>query len=196
MRKFLGGMLFVTIIKLVFYSISTLIKLIANIMVFFGLYIPFFYLIYGGALMLFLDFRLIPYSSGAGLFYFGLVLCVFCSIIISVKNLIIKPFKAVFGRDNKDYEQPITRKPMPYDGGDNFPRPRRRIQPPIKSKEYGYYRIDSPIEYMDRMDKFYESPEVYRSETNPEIIVYEYCDRFDLYQHNGSILEFIDTKYR
>lgn len=196
MRKFFGGMLFATIIKMIIYTVSTLIKLIANIMVFFGLYIPFFYLIYGGILILFANFSLIPYNANAGLFYFGLILCVFCSIIISVKSLIIKPFKAIFGRDEQDYRQSLPRKPMPYRGEDKFPRPRRQIQPPIRSRDYGFYRIDRPSEYLERMDKLYERPDVYRSEMYPDIIVYEYCDRFDLYRHNGNMLEFVDTRYR
>jgi hypothetical protein len=199
MTKFLGGVVFATVFKLIFYVVSTAIKLIANILVFFGLYIPFFYLIYGEMLLLFTDFVLVPYTSDLGLYIFGLVLSCFCSVIISVKNLIVKPIKAVLGRDDKEdghyYEERRRRPPMRYTGGD-YPRPRRQINPPIRSRQYGYYRIDSPYEYFDRIDSFYEHPEIYRSEVRPDIIVYEYHDRFDLYRHNGDILEYVETKYR
>lgn len=197
MRKFIGGMLMATILKLIFYTISTAIKLIANIMVFFGLYVPFFYLIYIEMLILFAGFTIIPYNANVGLFVFGLVLCFFCSLIITVRNLIVKPIRAVFGRDDKEYSErhPIKRRPpMPYQGGE-FPRPRREYEP-SRSRQYGYLRIDSPREYMDKLDSYYERPDVYRSEVNPELIVYEYYNRFDLYRHNGDFLEYIETRYR
>ncbi len=195
MRKFLGGMAVVTIFKLIFYIVSTAIKLIANIMVFFGLYIPFFYLIYGEMLLLFTDFTITPYTPELGLYIFGLVLCLFCSVILSIRNLIVKPVKAIFGRDTKYREEPIRRPPMRYRGG-RYPSPRRYFHPPVRSREYGYYRIDSPREYIERLDSYYEKPEIYRSEMNPDLIIYEYMNRFDIYRHNGDYLEFMETKYR
>lgn len=199
MRKFLGGMAMATILKLLFYTISTAIKLIANIMVFFGLYVPFFYLMYGELLILFAGFTIVPYNAEVGLFVFGLVISLFCSVIITVRNLIVNPVKAVFGRNDKTYKvkyKERLRPSMDYHGG-AFPRPRRRyIAPPRRSEQYGYLTIDSPREYMNRLDSFYERPDVYRSEINPSIIVYEYHDRFDLYRHNGNRLEFIESKYR
>ncbi|MGI6702352.1 MAG: hypothetical protein ACOX3U_07865 [Christensenellales bacterium] len=196
MRKFLSGMVVVSVLKLIFYAISTAIKLIANIMVFFGLYVPFFYLIFGEMLLLFAGFSLTPYNTNVGLFIFGLVLSCFCSVIITVKNLILKPIKAVFGRDSdKEIRYPIRRRPIRYTGG-RYPAPRRTLPPPIRSREYGYLRIDSPKEYFDRLDYYYERPDVYRSELNQDIIVYEYRDRFDLYRHNGEFLEYVDTEYR
>jgi hypothetical protein len=193
-------MAFASFIKLFIYAISTLIKLVANILVFFGLYIPFFYLIYGGALYLFAGFRFMPYTPEVGLFFFGLALCALCAVIITVKNMLIKPLKAIFGRNEKEYEERHPR-PRPYyatmryDGGDYFPRPRPRIYPE-RSEQYGYLRIDSPREYIDRFDAFYEHPDVYRSEMNPDLIIYEYDDRFDVYRHNGDRLVFQESKYR
>lgn len=201
MRKFLGGMALATILKLVFYIVSTAIKLIANIMVFFGLYVPFFYLIYGELLILFAGFTITPYTSNLGLFLFGLVICMFCSIIITIRNMIIKPVKAVFGRNDKNYQidydrRPIRRPPpIRYYGGD-YPRPKRYLPPPRRSEQYGYLTIDSPTEYIDRFDKYYEHPEIYRSEVNQDLIIYEYSDRFEIYEHNGNNLDYVETKYR
>jgi len=199
MTRFLGGVAFATIFKLIFYIFSTAVKLIANIMVFFGLYMPFFYLIYGEMLLLFTDFTIETYTPELGLYIFGLVLCCFCSVIITIRNLIVKPVKAIFGRDEhfdeRRYYERRPRPPMRYSGGE-YPRPRRHMYPPIRSREYGYLRIDRPREYLDRFDSFYERPEVYRSEVHPDTIVYEYGDRFDLYRHNGDILEYVETKYR
>ena len=78
MRKFLSGMVVVSVLKLIFYAISTAIKLIANIMVFFGLYVPFFILYSAKCYCCLRDFRLRPiiqmsdylYSIGAFLFLF------------------------------------------------------------------------------------------------------------------------------
>lgn len=197
MKRIFGGMILATAFKLIYYIFSTTIKFIANVMVFFGLYIPFFYLIWGEILLLFTDFHISPYNTDLGLYLFGLVLSLFCSVIISIRTIIIKPFKALFGRDEKFQEHYAPPQYISYEGHGDFPRPPKRLKPrTYRSEEYGTLRIDKPKEFMDRYEHFHERPEIYRSEVEPDLIIYEYSNRFDLYTLNDSRLEFIETQFR
>ncbi|NLZ25739.1 MAG: hypothetical protein GX891_04690 [Clostridiales bacterium] len=132
-----GGKIFGVLFK----AIDIAITVVAKFIVYFGLYIPLLYLIYGGVLWLTLDFN--PFGGGVNtnLYLFGLGLSFVCSVIIAVRNLIIKPFKRHF----------VDSKIVEYTG--------KRLS------------RSAP-----------EPPKIYKSKMNPGIVVYEYENRYDLYE--------------
>ena len=144
-----GGKIFGILFKAIDIAITTVAKFIA----YFGLYIPLVYLIYGGILWLSLDFN--PFGGGVdgNLYVFGFALCFVCALIISVRNLIIKPFKRHF----------IDSRIVEYDG--------KRLS------------RHAP-----------EAPRIYKSRVNQGIIVYEYENRYDLYEETKDGLVIVGSE--
>lgn len=99
-----------TILKTILYVLNWTIKLIASVLLFFGLYIPFIYLIYGGLLYLIAKVPIFNFSTNSQLYLLGLLLCIICSVIISVRNLIMKPLTSIVAfYDKKNTpEQPLV----------------------------------------------------------------------------------------
>lgn len=98
-----------TILKTIVNTLNWAIKIISSVMLFFGLYIPFAYLIYGGLLYLIAKVPIFDFSTNSQLYLLGLLLCVICSVIISVRNLIMRPLTSVIAwHDRKNQpEQPM-----------------------------------------------------------------------------------------
>ncbi len=207
MIKFIKGIFVGSIFRLIIYVISTVIKLTANIMIFFGLYVPFFYLLYGEALILFADFAILPYTADTGLYLFGLVLSLFCSVIITIKSLLVNPIKSIFGRDEKEdiptphynnqnyYQQEPPNIERDYSEQYNLENRRDNYSP--YRTDSGYFRLESREEFFSRTAgtrTHNESPDIYRSENNPDLVIYEYHNKYDIYRVQDNSLEYLETK--
>lgn len=120
----------------------------------FGLYVPIAYLLYGAVLYLVFDFGLFVKSVDGGLYSLGFALSLLCSVIITVRHLIVKPLREHFGGEVIEYESKRRSKHTP------------------------------------------EAPKIYRSRVNPGIIVYEYANRYDLYEKRGDGLTHVKTEWK
>lgn len=147
---FLGG----TLLKLFHFIFDVVLKGIVSVLVFFGLYIPFFHLVFALYLWLLTSFNPFDWSTNSQLYLLGLVLCFVCSAIISIRNLILEPAKNIFKYVNI-----------------------------VKYKQQGNHYVP-------------EKPDIYRSSTNPELIVYEYSDRFELFTEHYGKLNYKRTDYK
>ena len=85
-----------TVIKLVFKLLAVIVKVLAALIIFFGLYIPLFYSVFGIILLATTDFTLGVMGTNQVLFFIGLGLCGVAALIISIRNLIVRPLSAVF----------------------------------------------------------------------------------------------------
>lgn len=165
------GLITGSAIKALTYLFDGLFQFIGRIMMFLGLWIPFLYAFFG--LILYGLFRFNPFdkSLNATLYLIGFGLTVLCALIISVKNLIIKPFKSiregyknpVWVRDKNgkvvaapEAEEP-TREPTPYT---------KNEEPP----EAVYARPEA------------ERPKIYYSKREKDTLIHEYSDRFEVYR--------------
>lgn len=85
-------------------------KWIATVIMYFGLYIPGLYLVYGIVLHFTLGVRLFDFSTDSQLYLLGMVLCLTASAIIAVRHLVIAPIKSVLKfRDRHAVpEQPLV----------------------------------------------------------------------------------------
>lgn len=123
---------------------------------YFGLYVPLAYLIYGMVIHFVYDFKCFELTVDGKLYIFGFCLSLLASLIISVKNLIIKPYRK-------------------------------------------YLKKDDVVEYgiKQRLSKNApEAPRIYKSKVNPGVIVYEYANRFDLYEQDDLGLRQVATEYK
>lgn len=120
----------------------------------FGLYIPLAYLAYGGVLYLVFGFELFVGGTDGGLYVFGFVLSLICSVIITVRNLVVKPLGEYFRGGVIEYDGKAAGKHTP------------------------------------------EAPKIYRSRMSPGIIVYEYANRYDLYEKRGGALTLVGREWK
>lgn len=76
--------------------IKVLITVLTNVIIFFGLYIPLFYGLFGVLLLALTDFTLGGTGTNQILYYIGLGLCFFASVIITVRTVFVRPISAIF----------------------------------------------------------------------------------------------------
>ena len=151
-----------TVIKLFFKLLAVIIKVLAALIIFFGLYIPLFYALFGIILLATTDFSLGVVGTDQVLFYIGLGLCGVASIIISIRNLIVRPLSAVFApfveyRDELRRAREGRRRDDEADR-ENDPRP---AQDPRGYDPYmtnGYYPYGNPYPYAPQYPYEYRSP--------------------------------------
>lgn len=154
-----------TIIKLIFKLLAVIVKVLASLIVFFGLYIPLFYGVFGIVLLATTEFTFGGAGTDQVLYYVGFGLCCLASLIISIRNLIVRPLSAVFaplaeyrdevrkardGMRKKDGEEP---------SGEYRDYDRERGYAPRYGQGYPPYG-EYPQQYADRQP--YDAPSPYR----------------------------------
>lgn len=170
--------------------ISKLIDIIVAVCVYCGLYYPVFYMVVVLFLMMFSGFRFVP-SLELNLFFVGLALSFACSVMVTLRHIIIEPFGRYLDKKEAEKEEYLARKRQKraakrrreyYDYKEEY-RERRPEPRPAYHRPYGnsYQR---------------ERPLVYRSKQDGSLIIYEYSDRFDIYREISNRLELIDTKWK
>ncbi len=118
-----------TVIKLVFKLLAVVVKVLASLIIFFGLYIPLFYGVFGIVLLATTEFTFGGVGTDQILYYIGLGLSCIAAVIISIRNLIIRPLSSVFApfleyrdelkksreKDEKDEKEEEKPQQQPYD---------------------------------------------------------------------------------
>lgn len=163
---FVGGLLnavfavFKFILWLLFMAVTKL-----------GLWIPALYALFGLGLYLFADFNPMDVGSVEGImFLVGFCASVLCALIIAVRNVIVKPMKGVVeGYKNPFWKKKPAEKPQEKE---------KKPEPyPVQQPQYGY-----PERYFEEpVRRQIERPKIYRSELEPDSIVHEYGDRFEVF---------------
>ncbi len=187
------GILIVFVLKLVMYAFKITTKVLAHIIVYFGLYIPFFYCIFGLVLYGAFDFNFNVSGTESTLFFSGLGLSLLCSLIITVRNLIVRPIKSAFAYTEQTYRPTYREEERRYFERRGYPSARR-------------YYDSAPREGREEADGYmrreYESnehhmPIIYYSEREPDLLIYEYEDRFEVFVDNGSMPKrYLRTEYK
>ncbi len=85
-NKIFIAILLLGVLKLVYTIVKETIKVLARVIVYFGLYVPFFYFITGSVLvsMGYFSFDVIDIDSI--LFYVGLGMCLLCALVITIRS--------------------------------------------------------------------------------------------------------------
>ncbi len=187
------GILIVFVLKLLMYAFKITTKVLAHIIVYFGLYIPFFYCIFGLVLYGAFGLNFDSLNTNTMLFFSGLGLSLLCSLIITLRNLVVRPIKSVFAY-SEDYRPTYREEERRYY--------ERHIAEPSKR----YYNQASQERRKEDADgyikrEYRESdprmPIIYYSEREPELLIYEYDDRFEVFIDNGSQPKrYLRTEYK
>lgn len=106
---FIAGVAGAGILSVLWRFLGYVIKWLSTIMLYFGLYIPFFYLLYGLIIHLTLGINLFNFQTNSQLYLLGMLLCLISSVIITVRNIILEPLKNVLRNIDKKHapEQPL-----------------------------------------------------------------------------------------
>jgi len=151
------GAVLLTIFKAIWKVLKLIATIIAKIIVYFGLWMSILFLIFGAILHWTYGFELFDRSTDSILYILGLCLTLVIAVLLSIRNLIVKPYRKYFKKDDV--------------------------------VEYGKkqrLKRSAP-----------EAPTIYKSKVNPGVIVYEYKNRYDLYEEDregGLVL--VNTEYK
>lgn len=148
--KIIFGVVLLGVLKLVYTIIKHFVRITANVLVYFGLYVPFFYLLVGVVLSALGAFDFSSVSVNSVLFYVGLALCLGVAICIFIRNYGRKPVSSVAKGSGTAIRAAA----------------KSLHRTPARSRE---------VKTEDRPML------VYYSEDNPNYLVHEYADHFDVY---------------
>lgn len=93
--KFVLGLTLLAVLRLLWTLIRETVKVLARVIVYFGLYVPFFYTIVGIVMVALGQFEFEVISTNSILFYVGLSLCLGVSICLFVRSYGRKPLSSV-----------------------------------------------------------------------------------------------------
>jgi hypothetical protein len=156
--KFILGVGILVVLKVVFTAIWQFIKVLANTIVYFGLYVPFFYFLLGAVFVGIGAFSFGVVSINMVLFYIGLSLCFGVSVGIFLRSYGKKPVRTVVVGSAAAIRAAA---------GDRRREQRRKTRL-VADTEAESVSAKRPLL-------------VYYSEQNPNHLVHEYEDHFDVF---------------
>lgn len=195
-------------LRAIIFVLGALIKLIASIMVFFGLWAPFFYALLGAAL--YLAFKFDPFSGSidSKIYLAGFGGTVLCALLLTIKHLFEKPAESIAEgfkkpiwkkRSEEDEEEYVSRRD--YDRIRRFEEDRdeedyasrrdygrrSRVEEEDEDGEYEYRskaeRRAMPREsYAEDAPAVAEKPRIYYSAREKDTLIHEYGDRFEVFR--------------
>lgn len=199
-RGCVGGLILGSAIRALVFILSALIKFLASVMVFLGLWVPFFYALLGA--ILYLVFKFDPFSGSidSKIYLAGFAATVLCALLITIKHLFEKPAESVA----EGFKRPIWKKPQEEDyEEDERESPSRSARRETRryEDETEYRRPVSRDEYSRRQENnvprghdrdYYEKdallserPKIYYSAIEKDTLIHEYSDRFEVYRMIG-----------
>lgn len=250
------GLLIGTLLRTMFVVIEFLARIVAKILVLFGLWIPLIYAIFGVILYYFFHFNPFDFSLYSTLYLSGAAASVVGSLIISIRNIVLKPAHSVMEgfkhplweknreenieKEEAEFAEFVVKKKgeklSPEEPDDFEMRKYRKKEveylPP--AKDFGqseptdgrfwgrkhkkdkeelnvlasdklayntsYNDVNPPFPYYGKNDFSpiikSEKPKVYFSKLEPDLLVHEYSDRFELFriENNRSVFDRVEYK--
>lgn len=200
-----SGEYFGSAVRAVTTALKTVCRGIGRFLKFFGLWPAVIYALFG--LILYLVFSFSPFdeSLNAKLYLGGFMATVVCAVIITGRNLIVRPVKNVVrGYKNplwkRNAEEPQEAEPEPVSRKKGTPYKKTKRLEPARTEEAdapaprGSYppRSDAPYAYYNTPEAPYppeayrmaaqEKPKKYFSKVDPDALIHEYSDRFEVYR--------------
>lgn len=170
------GLALGSVLRFIASVLELILRIIINLLLFFGLWLPLVYALFGLALYLGLGFNPLDWELEGQLYISGFATCILCSLIITIRNLIVKPAKQVF---------------------DGFRTPLWQRK---KDKKIELVEIQKPKKTITNSGKNLikkEKPIIYYSSVEPDILIHEYADRFEIFkvENNKARLESVEYKH-
>lgn len=181
----------ITLLKGLIKLVNVIITIIARIMLLLGLWVPFFYIVISVILMLSFKTNILSVTGYNYLYIIGLILCIIISVIITVRNLLLKPIKELINyrkvQLEYDKRKAEAREKRLYEKN---PKRYFATKGKLPDEDSEYYNKKGKITNID------ELPKIYRSEINNDIIIHEYKDKFEVFLEKENEIVHIDTKKR
>ena len=220
-------MVFTSLWRGLSFLVKNLVQIIAWFLVFFGLWIPAAYALFGLILFLTLGFQPFEYDTFSLLYLGGGVLCIVASVIISIRHIFTQPLKKLFPSAKKSSRESREAEEKPTEKTSDSPAPKIK-----KSTRKVYYdeeqetvsQLESRSEKRPRMEtKRYskpdpelkpswrflppedepvpvyapeERPSVYFSAVEPDTLIHEYRDRFEVFHVHQGKTKLINVEYK
>lgn len=220
-------MIFSSIWRGLSFFIKNLIQIIAWFLVFFGLWIPAAYALFGLFLFLTLDFHPFKYDTFSLLYLGGGVLCIMAGIVITIRHIFTQPLKKLFSseknesrekhgtEDNveekkeaspapkkkttrKTYYEEDEPQDTPKSAPHSAPRPRmetRRYSKPDPELKPSWHFLPPENEPVPVYAPE-ERPSVYFSAVEPNTLIHEYRDRFEVFHVHQGKTKLINVEYK
>lgn len=181
----------ITLLKGLIKLVNVIITIIARIMLLLGLWVPFFYIVISIIIMLSFKTNILSMTGYNYLYIIGLILCIVISVIITIRNLLLKPIKELINyrkvQLEYDKRKAEAREKRLYEKN---PKRYFATKGKLPDENSEYYNKKGKITNID------ELPKIYRSEINSEIIIHEYKDKFEVFIEKENGIVHIDTKKR
>lgn len=181
----------ITLLKGLIKLVNVIITIIARIMLLLGLWVPFFYIVISVILMLSFKTNILSIEGYNYLYIIGMILCIIISVIITIRNLLLKPIKELINyrkvQLEYDKRKAEAREKKLYEKN---PKRYFATKGKLPDEDSEYYNKKGKITNID------ELPKIYRSEINNEIIIHEYKDKFEVFLEKENEIVHIDTKKR
>lgn len=180
------GLILGSILKLLVGIFKGVIFVLSWSIVYLGLWVPFLYAIVGLVLFFTVQFNPFEWTTWGQLYFAGFIASVVAALIITVRNIILKPLKSVSDgyknpvwKRNKEKEEPVRETPRPSRVSAKREEPEDEM-PPIRKTPRAYE----------------EAPLVYESELEHGSIVHEYSDRFEVFvlKNGRLVLDKVEMK--
>lgn len=232
----MAGMFLGSVLRSIVEFSVFVLRILTKILIIFGLWVPAVYAIFGLIMYLAFDFSPFDFSTYSTIYLSGAVACVVCSLIISVKNIIIKPAKSIYKGykhpfwEKKEEEKPPQSLQNRWEVYNQTKNDAVLNTPEILAikpkKEYAVPEyLPSNEDFIDRTTKEserakitlfpnwlpkktaeeqpivasepqLERPHIYFSKLEPDIMVHEYEDRYELYRLEGSKTVPVRVEYK
>ena len=168
-----------SVFRAVFYLIGVIVKVLASVLVFTGLWVPALYALLGCVLYLIYHFD--PLNN-QGLYEYlylsGAVVTIIIALVIFIRNLIVNPIKkAVTGDDGTE---PWTKK-----------REKKRLEKALEREERDAKKRETARQKEEKEEipifdepvyEKREEPNIYLSKVEADTLIHEYSDRFEVYK--------------
>lgn len=182
----------ITLLKGLIKLVNVIITIIARIMLLLGLWVPFIYIVISVILMLAFKTNILNMKGYNYLYIIGLLLCIVISVIITIRNLLLKPIKELINYRKVQLE---------YDKRKEEAREKRLYEKNPKRYFATKGKLpDEDSEYYNgkkgKITNIDELPKIYRSEINNDIIIHEYKEKFEVFLEKENEIVHIDTKKR
>lgn len=181
----------ITLLKGLIKLVNVIITIIARIMLLLGLWIPFLYIVISVIIMLSFKTNILSMAGYNYLYIIGLILCIVISVIITIRNLLLKPIKELINyrkvQLEYDKRKAEAREKRLYERN---PKRYFATKGKLPDEDSEYYIKKGRVTNID------ELPKIYRSEINNEIIIHEYKDKFEVFLEKENEIVHIDTKKR
>lgn len=175
----------ITIVRGSISLVSGLFFMIAHFFHATGLFFPFLYGFFGLMMFLFCGLDFTQMNTDLTLYILGLVLSAVCMIIWAIRYIILKPNAAYNERQQaRAQKREQSRQKRQYNAS---------VRYPVHQEYFDDESHYAPQRYQPEQR---EKPRIYRSRKHPELIVYDYSDRFELFHEENGELIYYKTEFK